>query len=870
MSEILHIEITPGVYWVEVPESGLRLLCGCPADTVKHLMRRGLIRPKEKLGVRYETGPNAILLSDVTVQNGTFSNMAEFPVLQMFYRQGMLLPNHPNNNGTRPILVGRRDQVQAQMQYIYRGNYGLISREEMAEAGVTPDDAEWMMRLKLRFAFGRIQHPSALIEGLALDDDPVEFRGVTLRRTGVNIFEISHDGETVSIDLNLPPGTEYECPFPLGAFQFRRDYFAVVHSGEGDGWDIRRPSMGSVLVFQGRIYLIDAGPNLGHTLGALGIGINEVEGVFQTHAHDDHFAGLTTLMKADRKIKFLAVPMVRATVTKKLSALLSIEETDFDDFFEVVDLEMGTWNGVSGLEVKPIFSPHPVETTIFEFRAMAADGYRTYAHFADIVGLGILKGMVIDDPDKPGLSQAMFDEVAQSYLAPADIKKVDIGGGMIHGNAVDFATDSSRKIILAHTALALNAEQRRIGSGASFGSTDVLIASHRDFLGRSAFHFLHDYFPSVDGDDLGALLNGPIQTFNPETILQKAGDVPENIYLLLTGRVEVLADDTDFRVALSAGALLGEMSGLHGLPSTETVRAMSFIQVLEIPCELYATFVRRHELFGTISGLLEKREFLSRQPLLAGVVSTGTLNAIASEMNVRLHQEGAVLDTRERMVGLIESGRIVRSIGTTVIEELGPGDFFGEEYAVFDTPCIATLKVATPSRVHMIPARLLKCIPNVRWKLFESFQRHNNLMSGIDTHGRVLLTWQPEYSVNIQRIDTQHKRLFATANALLDSIESEQSRDEVIQSLEFLLDYTQYHFQEEEELLGHYGYAHHGEHQLRHKALIDQVRDMAERVMGTGSVDAQELLEFLHGWIVNHILVEDRKYATFLNERGVF
>ncbi|CAA7627213.1 bacteriohemerythrin [Magnetospirillum sp. UT-4] len=870
MAGILRIEITQGVHWVEVPQADLRLLCGCPADVVKHMMRRGLIRPTEIGGVRCETGPNAILLSDVMVQNGAFSNLAEFPVLQMFYRQGMLLPNHPNNTGARPILVGRQDQVQAQMQYIYRGNYGLISREELIEAGVAPDDADWMMRLKLRFAFGRIQHPSALLDGVALDDAPVDIRGVVLQRKDVNVFEISHGGETVTVDLNLPPGTEYECPFPLGAFQFRRDYFAVVHSGEGDGWDIRRPSMGSVLVFQGRIYLIDAGPNLGNTLGALGIGINEVEGVFQTHAHDDHFAGLTTLLQADRKIKFLAVPMVRATVAKKLSALLSIEESDFEDFFDVVDLELGAWNGVGGLDVRPVFSPHPVETTIFEFRAIAADGYRTYAHFADIVGLGILKGMVTEDAGKPGLSPAMFDEVAKAYLVPADVKKVDIGGGLIHGNAADFAADSSRKIILAHTALPLNTEQRRIGSGASFGSADVLIASHRDFLGRSAFHFLHDYLPGISGDDLGALLNGPVQTFNPEAILQKAGKVPENIHLLLTGQVEVLAEDADFRAVLSAGALLGEIAGLHGMSSGETIRALSFVQVLEIPCELYATFVRKHELFGTISELVEQREFLSRQPLLGGVVSTGTLNAIAGGMAMRQHPEGTVLDTRERMIGLVESGAILRSIGNTVIEELGPGDFFGEEYAIFNSPGIATLKAAAATRVHMVPARLLGNIPNVRWKLFEAFQRRSSLVAGIGDHGRVLLTWQPEYSVNIQRIDTQHKKLFATANALLDSIESGQGRSEVMQALEFLLDYTQYHFQEEEGLLAHYGYAHHNEHQARHNALIQQVRDMAGKVVETGTVDANDLLEFLHGWIVKHILVEDRKYVGFLNDKGVY
>ncbi len=43
---------------------------------------------------------------------------------------------------------------------------------------------------------------------------------------------------------------------------------------------------------------------------------------FHTHTHDDHFAGITTLIRADHRIKYFATPLVRKSVTKKLSALL--------------------------------------------------------------------------------------------------------------------------------------------------------------------------------------------------------------------------------------------------------------------------------------------------------------------------------------------------------------------------------------------------------------------------------------------------------------------------------------------------------------------------------------------------------------------
>ena len=121
MPKISKIQVTNGVFWVEVPDLNLYIMCGCPADSVKHLSKRGLIVARDKNGIAYETGPNAILLSDISVQNGFFSNLSEFPVLHMYYRQGMILPGHPNNTGLKPLLIGSEEQIKAQMQYIYRG-----------------------------------------------------------------------------------------------------------------------------------------------------------------------------------------------------------------------------------------------------------------------------------------------------------------------------------------------------------------------------------------------------------------------------------------------------------------------------------------------------------------------------------------------------------------------------------------------------------------------------------------------------------------------------------------------------------------------------------------------------------------------------
>jgi hemerythrin len=62
-------------------------------------MKHGLIVTIERNRVTFETGPNAILLSDVMLQSNIIANIAVFPVLKMLYRQEFLILDHPNNTG---------------------------------------------------------------------------------------------------------------------------------------------------------------------------------------------------------------------------------------------------------------------------------------------------------------------------------------------------------------------------------------------------------------------------------------------------------------------------------------------------------------------------------------------------------------------------------------------------------------------------------------------------------------------------------------------------------------------------------------------------------------------------------------------------
>ena len=729
MPEIRKVKVSTGIEWVEVPAADVFILCGCPPDSVKHLMKVGLIIPTERDGVTFETGPNAILLSDVILQNGSFTNMAEFPVLQMLYRQGTLIPNHPNNTGKKPILIGAQDQIDAQMEYIYRGNYGLVSEEELIEGGVSPEEAKEMMRMKLRFAFGSIHHPSALLDHRVLNSHPIEIQnGVFVERVALNRFKVSYGDETVEVDLNLGPLEHYIPSYPLGYHPVERDSFSIIHSGDGDGWDVNRPTMSSVVFYDGKIYLVDAGPNVRATLQALGIGISEVDGVFHTHSHDDHFAGLPAFIQSDRKINYYAAPYVRESVSKKLSALLSFEQERFEDFFTTHDLVVDEWNDVEGLEVRPRFSPHPVETAVLQFRALGPDGYKTYGHYADIVSLNVLKGMVTDDDEAPGISQDFYDRVKAQYLEPVDVKKIDIGGGLIHGEALDFADDETAKIILSHTSLPLTTDQREIGSGAPFGTSDILIPSQRDMTRRYAFKYLRDYFPTIPVHGLRTLMNTTVVTFNPETIFLKEGDDIEYIYLLLTGSVEMIKTSNEIHSVVSAGSLVGEIAALHHLPAMETYRALTFVNALKIPTRLYREIVEKYKLFGDILRLMEGREFLQKTWLFGEGISYSTQNRLADNMVAQHLQEGQSFSPLKKDgVCVLKEGTAKLFIGKRLVEEIGPGEVFGEDCAIEGKKSRYHIVADTPLEFCKFSAEILKDIPIVQWKLIESLERRRHL-----------------------------------------------------------------------------------------------------------------------------------------------
>jgi hemerythrin len=728
MAKIICIDIIPGLVWVDIPAIGLKLMCGAPADSVKHLTKKGLIHTESIENVIFDSGPNAILLSDVMLQNGQFANLSEFPVLQMLYKQGMLIPNHPNNNGEKPLLIGNSSQIGAQLNYIYRGNYGLINEEELIEAGLNEDEAKAHMAIKNYFAFGSIVTSDAILDTLALEESEIAIRyGATINRTGLNKFQLSFEDESVEIDLNLPKNEVYDVPYPLGFFNIKRDYFSIVHAGDGDGWDINRPCMSSIIMYQGKVYLIDAGPNTFYSLLSLGISINEIEGIFHTHVHDDHFAGLTTLMRSDHRIKYYASATVIASMIKKLSSLLTVEENIISHFFDLKELNTNRWNNIDGLEVKPIYSPHPVETNIFFFRTLWSDGYKQYAHLADIASKAIIEKIASQHHDNADVEELLGNSL-DAYNTEVELKKIDIGGGMIHGEAEDFKQDNSNKIILSHTSVPLTSAQKEIGSGAPFGTVDVMIDGHQNILYRIAQHFLIDYFRNIELTAFQILLNHEIRTFNPETILLKEKHCSEYIYLIITGNIEMIDHASGHIHMLSAGAFIGEVSALYGIQMQKTYRSANYVNALVIPKNLYLEFIIQNNLYEKMEKLQNMTFFLQNTWLFGENVSSPKLNELANNMKtLKCEGDNPFKDIEAESLILIKSGALYLNKASKMMMHFKEGDFLCQDFICLakDNECHFIYDENT--WILIIPKQLLMHVPIVEWKVFETNEKRFQL-----------------------------------------------------------------------------------------------------------------------------------------------
>ncbi len=127
--------------------------------------------------------------------------------------------------------------------------------------------------------------------------------------------------------------------------------------------------------------------------------------------------------------------------------------------------------------------------------------------------------------------------------------------------------------------------------------------------------------------------------------------------------------------------------------------------------------------------------------------------------------------------------------------------------------------------------------------------------------GQRLIDWNPTYCLGLKEIDDQHKVLVDIINQLWAEVVNGEKGVRVLATIAELEQYTVTHFQAEENFMRTNAYSDFSAHKQRHDAFVARIRQERQAVEGGKSVSL-DLINFLKDWLLNHILVEDRSYAT--------
>jgi hemerythrin-like metal-binding protein len=138
--------------------------------------------------------------------------------------------------------------------------------------------------------------------------------------------------------------------------------------------------------------------------------------------------------------------------------------------------------------------------------------------------------------------------------------------------------------------------------------------------------------------------------------------------------------------------------------------------------------------------------------------------------------------------------------------------------------------------------------------------------------GPGLINWSEKFVTGITEIDEQHRMLvncINVVNARLSQDFSAEFLDKITGDLE---KYVLFHLETEEELMHRFKYSESNAedtkaHLNKHQEFCTTVRSVREGIKAGHLISREELLTFLNGWLINHILKTDKNLAAFILQK---
>lgn len=119
------------------------------------------------------------------------------------------------------------------------------------------------------------------------------------------------------------------------------------------------------------------------------------------------------------------------------------------------------------------------------------------------------------------------------------------------------------------------------------------------------------------------------------------------------------------------------------------------------------------------------------------------------------------------------------------------------------------------------------------------------------------LVWDKKYEVGHDIVDNEHKKLFELVKRIVNC---KKDKDVIVEASKELVEYTKVHFADEEEYMESINFNLLEEHRQIHKDIVNKLNEFLLQMSFIGVEQIINTIEeFVNEYIVEHILVEDRK-----------
>ncbi len=130
-----------------------------------------------------------------------------------------------------------------------------------------------------------------------------------------------------------------------------------------------------------------------------------------------------------------------------------------------------------------------------------------------------------------------------------------------------------------------------------------------------------------------------------------------------------------------------------------------------------------------------------------------------------------------------------------------------------------------------------------------------------------IFPWNEHFNLGLKTVDEQHRKLVEILNRLATYSAYKLKEENISVVFDELIDYTHYHFEEEERIWNKY-LPHDSltdEHHKTHQKFVDTVvRFKDEQHVKSAPELADEVLSFLSNWLASHILDTDRHMSYII------